>query len=86
MYLLDVVAGLLIVLGCLVAFRPGLITPHRKRAPITVKGADQELTEDPEGIASVFRMIGVMIMAFSFTVAMFANLIVYFGAASRAAG
>ena len=80
---IDVVAAVLVIAGFHIGFRQTLLRsmwarlrePHSD-APSGFVGA----ASDPEGVASVLRIAGVMIMAFSFTAATFANLIVYYGA------
>jgi hypothetical protein len=79
--LVNVLAALFIVVGFHVAFRQ-----KRLRAWTARLGQRRwnEAGEDEEGVASALRMVGVMIMAFSFTSAAFANLIAYYSAASTA--
>lgn len=61
---LDVIAGLVFAVGFVLAFRPGVF----RRG-----GVSQEA-------ASAFRIGGVMVMAFSVMVCVFANLIAYYSA------
>lgn len=82
----DLFAGLMIIVGFHVGFRQdvarGLWTRFRPRTDDLVQrepsgGPSSEV--DP--LRSVFRMAGVMIMAFSVTSAAFANLIAHYAAA-----
>jgi hypothetical protein len=88
LYVINAVAALFVLVGYHVAFRQRLVRAWgaRLRSPGERSNAasrPQGASQDPEGIASVFRMAGVMIMAFSFTAGAFANLIAYYTAAGR---
>lgn len=76
----DVLAAVAIVVGFLLAFRPSLV--RRLLAHRGVKDAPPP-GEGPDGLASVLRIAGVMLMAFSFTLAAFAHLIAFYTAQSR---
>jgi hypothetical protein len=80
LYVIDAVAVVVFFVGFHVAFRQNALHALGARLQrIQGKTASQNaVSEDPEGVASVFRMIGVMMMAFSFTAAAFANLIAHF--------
>lgn len=86
LYVIDVAAALFALAGFYVAFRPKLARAWSQRLrkasdqPGTVRQTDVSL-DDPEGVDSVLRIIGVMIMAFSITGAVFANLIAYYASA-----
>ena len=83
LYVIDALAVLFIVIGFHLAFRQRLVRTWFSRLRPQHTEADIEGgagLEDPHGVASVMRMAGVMIMAFSFTGATFANLIAYFSA------
>ena len=87
LYVIDAVAGLFVLIGFHVAFRQKLVRAwsSRLRSPHGQLGDGGRLvtaTGDPEGVASVLRIVGVMIMAFSFTAGAFANLMVYYASAS----
>lgn len=87
LYLIDAVAVMLVLLGFHVAFRQSLVRDlvgrlRRPAGQARTGVQPQAATEDYEGIASVFRIAGVMIMAFSFTAAAFANLIAYYSSKS----
>jgi len=89
LYLIDAVAALFLLAGFHLAFRQKLVRAWGARLRRSDRRAaaaclSQGATEDPDGVASVFRMAGVMIMAFSFTLCAFANLIAYYTAAGRA--
>lgn len=86
LYAIDIVATFFFLVGFHVAFRQRLLRTwsgrfrHPHEGPAVATGAS---VEDPEGVASVFRIVGVMIMAFSFTGAAFANLITYYSSATN---
>jgi hypothetical protein len=89
LYLVNALAALSVLFGFHVAFRQKRLRAWAARLWRCDRRSDgtvrtQTPSEDAEGVASVFRMAGVMIMAFSFTVAEFANLIAYYTAASPA--
>jgi hypothetical protein len=87
LYVINTAAALFILVGFHVAFRQKLVRAWgaNLRHPdgrSNTAGHAQAASEDPEGIASVLRIAGVMIMAFSFTAGAFANLTAYYTAAS----
>lgn len=82
---IDVVAAIFVVIGFHLAFRQAAVRSwmRRLRGPQPrALDAEDAGSRDPEGVAAVLRMVGVMIMAFSFTIAAFANLIARYTAAS----
>jgi len=88
LYLIDAVAALFLLAGFHLAFRQERVRAwgarlQQARGRSQAASHNQVASEDPEGVAAVFRMAGVMIMAFSFTLGAFANLIAYYTAASR---
>lgn len=75
---IDIFAAVLVLIGFNVAFRQRAVRSMLGRSP-----RDPSATEGgPDELASVFRIVGVMLMAFGVTVCVFANLIAYY---SRAA-
>jgi hypothetical protein len=91
LYVIDAVAALFILAGFHVAFRQRLVRAwgRRLRHPERRFHAPDDIettSDDPDGIASVFRVAGVMIMAFSFTLGAFANLIAYYTSTGRVVG
>lgn len=79
LYIIDFVAVVFIIAGFHIAFRQKLLKAWSARLGLHFASAMvQEATDDVEGIASVLRIAGVMIMAFSFTAGAFANLIAYY--------
>ena len=87
LYFIDAAAAFFVLIGFHVAFRQRLIRAWGARLR-ALRGQGGEAartvapTADPEGVASVLRIVGVMIMAFSFTGGAFANLISYYASAS----
>jgi hypothetical protein len=84
LYLIDVLAALFALIGFQLAFRQQRVRGWAARLRPPPEAAEAEpgaLTEDPEGVAAVFRMVGVMVMAFSITAAAFANLIAHYASA-----
>lgn len=81
-YVIDAVAAIFVLIGYHVAFRQKLmlawVASVRRSKEASSTSHAQAAPEDPEGVASVFRIAGVMIMAFSFTIGTFANLIAYY--------
>ena len=78
---IDVVAAVLVIAGFHTGFRQKFLRSlwarlHQPSASVSTGFGSP--VRDPEGVASVFRIAGVMIMAFSFTAATFANLIAYY--------
>ena len=69
---LDLFCVVLILVGFQLAFRQGAVRSLLGRPP----------AEGPDELASVFRIAGVMLMAFGATICAFANLIAYFSAHS----
>jgi len=87
LFVINVVAAMFVLLGFHVAFRQRLVlawVARLRRSDGTSSAAThaQVAPGDREEIASVFRIAGVMIMAFSFTIAAFTNLIAYYTAVS----
>ena len=83
LYVINVVAAMFVLLGFHVAFRQRLMLAwvarlRRSDGPPSSAANAEVDSEDREEIASVFRIAGVMIMAFSFTLGTFANLIAYY--------
>ncbi|WP_421932405.1 hypothetical protein [Phenylobacterium sp.] len=75
----DILAGILVILGFHIGFRKSFLRSLRtwRLRPTSPEVATASEFEE---LASVFRIVGVMLMAFSFTGACFANLIVYYSA------
>jgi hypothetical protein len=87
LYVIDVLAAIFAFAGFHLAFRPRLMHPwgarlQQARDDSSQGWRAQAAREDPEGVASVLRMIGVMIMAFSITAAAFANLLAHYASGS----
>ena len=87
LYFIDAAAALFVLIGFHVAFRQKLVRAWGARLrSLHDQGGETARpvapTADPEGVASVLRIVGVMIMAFSFTGGAFANLISYYASAS----
>jgi hypothetical protein len=83
LYVVDCLAAVFFLVGFHLAFRQralrawlGRLLPAARRT--TVENAAP--SGDEEGVASVLRMIGVMVMAFSLTSAAFGNLIAHYAA------
>ena len=84
---IDALAVILVLIGAPLTFRPWWVTAWLARRHV---GQDQQGVEatgpepgaDPAGVASVLRMVGVMLMAFGVTGCAFANLIAYYSANS----
>jgi len=79
---IDILAALFVVAGFQLAFRQKAI-----RAWVQSRNGRREATpkaerDDPDSLDSVWRMTGVMIMAFSVTGCAFANLLAYYAAQS----
>jgi hypothetical protein len=70
--MIDGLAAVLFMIGIPLAVRPGGLSAWltRKRA---------QAAPDLAGVASVLRMVGVMLAAFGLVIAAFANLIAYYG-------
>lgn len=79
---IDLFAGLGFAFGFVLAFRPSLIRALWARR----RGGGNEEGGISEDVASALRIGGVMVMAFSLTICVFANLIVHYSAMSSAAG
>ena len=80
LWAIDIAAALFFAFGFVLAFRPGLIRGLRSRGEGDREG---EVSSD---VASALRIGGVMVMAFSVTICVFANLIAHYSAQSSAAG
>lgn len=76
--LIDLIAGVVFLIGLHIAFRQTLVRRWWARLRHT-----ENLATDDEDVASVLRIAGVMIMAFAFTLGAFANLIVHYSSLSR---
>lgn len=77
----DILAGILVIFGFHIGFRKSFLRSLRTwRLRPTSPEVATASGEESEELASVFRIVGVMLMAFSFTGACFANLIVYYSA------
>ncbi len=75
---IDVFAAVVVLIGFHLAFRQKVVREMLGRP------ADNgvEAAGNPDDLASVFRIVGVMLMAFAVTICIFANLIVHYSAAS----
>jgi hypothetical protein len=83
LYFINGIAAVMVVLGFHLAFRQGFMRSVAGRLRHSDGGPQSDATaEDRQGIESVFRIAGVMIMAFSFTAAAFADLIAYYKSVS----
>ena len=85
LYVIDAVALLFFLTGFHIAFRQRLVRSWVSRlrnsaGQPTPAGAKAERGEGHDEMASVLRIAGVMIMAFSLTICIFANLIAYYTA------
>ena len=69
---IDVFAAVLVLIGFNFAFRPQAV---RSRLGQPREGSR---AEEPDELASAFRIAGVMLMAFGITICAFANLIAYY--------
>ena len=84
LYVIDVIASLFILAGFHLAFRQNMVRTVSARVRSwsdSSRGEAEVEAIDSEDVASVLRIAGVMIMAFSFTAAAFANLLAYYTAA-----
>lgn len=79
---IDVFAGLFFAFGFVLAFKPSLLRALRTGRRGDPEG-DGGVSAD---VASALRIGGVMVMAFSLTICVFANLIAHYSAMSSAAG
>jgi len=75
---IDFIAAIFVLFGGLVAFRPKLLL-HLGARTLHRRTSGTVLTPDQE---SVFRMIGIMVMAFSFTLGAYSTLIFLFSRSS----
>jgi hypothetical protein len=75
---IDVLAVVFFALGSVLAFKPGLFRAFRGGGDADHEGG---VSQD---VASALRIGGVMVMAFSATICVFANLIAYYSAAGAA--
>lgn len=84
LYIINTLVAFFVLVGFHLAFRQETVRALIAR----VRPSDRSLTQrvvnvensPSEGVASVLRIGGVMIMAFSFTAGAFANLIAYYSA------
>lgn len=74
----DILAAVFFAVGFALAFRPGLFRAFRGRGDA---GGEGGVSQE---VASALRIGGVMVMAFSVTICVFANLIAYYSAAGPA--
>jgi hypothetical protein len=83
LYFINGIAAVMVLLGFHIAFRQGVMrTVVARLRHSDGQPQAQAASEDRQGIESVFRIAGVMIMAFSFTAAAFADLIAYYKSVS----
>lgn len=75
----DIFAVFLAVVGFHIAFRQRFVRGLVGQRETTAPRADGD---EADPLASVFRIVGVMLMAFGITIGVFANLIAHFSAAS----
>lgn len=80
---LDGLAVLVFGLGFLMAFRPNQLRGLLARLAGRAGGPGEAVSED---VASALRIGGVMMMAFSVTICVFANLIAHLSASAAVAG
>lgn len=83
LYVINAVVAMFVLIGFHAAFRQRLVLAwvarlRRSDGPSSAARHAQAAPEDRAEIASVFCIVGVMIMAFSFTIGAFANLIAYY--------
>lgn len=82
---IDLLSSLMFLAGAFLVLGHGVLRRQlarlRGRQELTAT-FDDDVPAEHDGMASVFRMFGVMLMAFSFTICAFANLISYYSAAS----
>lgn len=80
LYLIDGLAALFLAIGCCLAFRPNAVRAWAERLRPSHESPVEPgvAARDPEGVAAVLRMVGIMLIAFSFTGAAFANMIAYY--------
>ena len=70
----DIFAAIIVLIGFNVAFRHKAVLGMFGQSP-----GDSALGKDePDQLASVFRIAGVMLMAFGITICAFANLIAHY--------
>jgi hypothetical protein len=80
----NALAALFVFAGFHLAFRQKTVLGLSARVRSSFDRSRREPhleASDSEGVASVLRLAGVMMMAFSFTAAAFADLIAYYTAA-----
>lgn len=87
LYVINMLAAIFVLAGFHLAFRQKAVRALRARVRSLsdrspVRGVADVGDLPSEEVASVLRIAGVMIMAFSFTAAAFANLIAYYTAGS----
>jgi len=68
---INILAVILVLVGFNLAFR-------HKAVRVRFGQKADAASDEPDELASVFRIAGVMIMAFGITICAFANLIVYY--------
>lgn len=67
----NILAAILVLIGFNLAFR-------HKAVRVRFGQKTGATSDEPDELASVFRIAGIMIMAFGMTVCAFANLIAYY--------
>ena len=82
---IDALAAVLVLIGAPLTFRARSLAAwlsqrHVGQGQQTMVAGAPEQGPDREGIASVIRMVGVMMVAFGVTGCAFANLIAYYTA------
>ena len=74
----DIFAAIIVLIGFNVAFRHKAVLNMFGQSP----GDSARETGEPDQLASVFRIAGVMLMAFGVTICAFANLIAHYSGAA----
>ena len=70
----NIFAAVLVFIGFNLAFRPKAVRSRFEQP----RAGREAPADEPDQLASVFRIAGVMLMAFGITICAFANLIVYY--------
>jgi hypothetical protein len=78
---IDVIAGILALVGFHIAFRQQVV---RRLLGRSSQNLPEVTKDEPDELASVFRIFGIMLMAFAITVGVFANLIAHYSGAVAA--
>ena len=79
---IDILAALFVILGFQLAFRQKAIRTWAASRSGRRDAPPKTERDGPHDLDSVWRMVGVMIMAFSITACVFANLLSYYAAHS----